>query len=343
MAPKKKTTTTKTKQSIESIDQLQSSLEKDFGKGFIVSTDGSLLDVDWMSTGVLSLDYALGKGLPRGKIIEIFGPESSGKTSLAMHCMGKAQRKGGKVALIDAEYSFEPTHAKSLGLNKDDMVLIQPDSGEQALNALQKMVESNLFDIIVVDSVAALTPQAEIDGEMGDHHVGLQARLMSQALRKLNAIIGKTKTNVIFINQLRIKIGVMFGNPETTPGGNALKFYCHVRIDVRRKKWLGSNDHPIGILQNIKVIKNKCAPPFRGTEVRIYYKGGYDIVGDIVETGVECGAVEKAGSWYGYNGERLGQGLENTIAMIKRNKDFLKGIAKAAKKYVFATQDDEEE
>lgn len=324
MAKKK---TSKAKESMNSVDILEASLSKKHGKGFIVS-DNIDSGVEWVSTGILSLDRILGKGFPRGRIIEVYGPESSGKTSLTLHAIAKYQKKGYKAAFIDAEYAWDANWSKSFGVNTDDIMLIQPDCGEDALDAAETMVKSNLLDIIVVDSVAALVPKAEVEGEMGASHMGLQARLMSQALRKLTAIIGKTKTTVIFINQLRMKIGVVFGNPETTSGGNALKFYSSVRVDVRRKSVLGEKDNPKGIAQKIKVIKNKCSPPFRETELNLYYGKGYDVVGDLVDLAVNFGVVEKEGSWYNYQGERLGQGEAKAVKALKSNKDFLKSIFK---------------
>ncbi len=320
------------KESMNSIDDLQNRLLKDHGKEILVSNEVDK-NIQWMSTGLLSLDYIFGNGIPRGRIVEIFGQESSGKTTLCLNSISKAQKRGGKCALIDAEYAFEPKFAKILGVDENELMLISPDNGEQALDACYTMVQSNLLDLIVVDSVAALVPKEEADNTMGTQQMGLQARMMSKALRKLTAIIGKTKTTVFFINQLRKKIGVMWGNPETTTGGDALKFYSSLRIDVRKVGFLGEKQDgkvisPEGIIQKVKAIKNKCAPPFRETELKIRYKTGYDIVDDIFNSAVNFGVIQKDGAWYSYKSEKLGQGEEKASAYLKSQKDILKVIAK---------------
>ena len=304
-----------------SLEKVLQDLEKQFGKGAVMRLgDNSHAKVEVVSTGSLSLDIALGAGgYPKGRIIEIFGPESSGKTTFALHAIAEVQKKGGKAAFIDAEHALDPIYAKNLGVNINELLLAQPDTGEQALEICEALVRSNAIDIVVIDSVAALVPQAEIDGEMGDSHVGLQARLMSQALRKLGGTINKTKTIAIFINQLREKVGVMFGNPETTPGGRALKFYASVRLDVRRSEAIKISDSIIGSRTNVKVVKNKIAPPFKTATVDIMYGEGVSKEGEIIDLGVESNILEKSGSWFSYNGEKLGQGKENVKLMLKQN------------------------
>jgi recombination protein RecA len=289
-------------------------------------------DVRIIPTGAISLDAALGiGGLPRGRIIEIYGPESSGKTTLALHAIANAQKSGGVAVLIDAEYAFDPTYAQNIGVDVDNLLVSQPDSGEQALEIADTLVRSGAIDIVVIDSVAALVPVAEIEGEMGDSHMGLQARLMSQALRKLTAIIAKSNTCLIFINQLRMKIGVMFGNPETTTGGNALKFYSSVRLDIRRIAAIKDGDRTVGNRTRVRVVKNKMSPPFRETEFDIMYGQGVSIEGDILDLAAENDIVEKSGAWFSYDGERLGQGREKVKDFLKENKDILDAITEKLK------------
>ena len=305
-----------------SLEKVLQDLEKQFGKGAVMRLgDNSHAKVEVVSTGSLSLDIALGAGgYPKGRIIEIYGPESSGKTTFALHAIAEVQKKGGKAAFIDAEHALDPIYAKNLGVNTNELLLSQPDTGEQALEICEALVRSNAINIVVIDSVAALVPQAEIDGEMGDSHVGLQARLMSQALRKLSGTINKTKTIAIFINQLREKVGIMFGNPETTPGGRALKFYSSVRLDVRRSEAIKIGDSIVGSKTTIKVVKNKVAPPFKIATVDIMYGEGVSKEGEIIDLGCESGVLEKTGAWYSYNGEKLGQGKENVKLLLKDNK-----------------------
>ncbi|MBP5684765.1 MAG: recombinase RecA [Bacilli bacterium] len=303
-------------------EDLLAQIEKQFGKGAVMRLgDSSHVEVETVPSGSLSLDIALGVGgYPKGRIIEIFGPESSGKTTFALHAIAEVQKQGGRAAFIDAEHALDPVYAKALGVNINDLLLAQPDTGEQALEICDALVKSNAINIVVIDSVAALVPQAEIDGEMGDSHVGLQARLMSQALRKLAGSINKTKTIAIFINQLREKVGVMFGNPETTTGGRALKFYSSVRLEIRRGEAIkASADSIMGNKTNIKVVKNKVAPPFKNTTVDIMYGEGVSREGEIVDLGTNCGILEKTGAWYAYNGEKLGQGRENVKLLLKEN------------------------
>jgi len=296
------------------IELAMGQIEKQFGKGSIMrlGEDAVLPDVKSISTGALSLNIALGiGGVPRGRIIEIYGPESSGKTTLALHIAAEAQRVGGVAAFIDAEHALDVHYAKKLGVNTDDLLISQPDTGEQALEIVEVLVRSGAIDVMIIDSVAALVPRAEIEGEMGDSHMGLQARLMSQALRKLTATISKSNCCVIFINQIRMKIGVMFGNPETTTGGNALKFYASVRMDIRRIASLKQGQDSIGNRTRVKIVKNKVAPPFKEAEFDIMYGTGISREGDLVDLGVECNIVEKSGSWFSYGQERIGQGREN--------------------------------
>ena len=299
-----------------------SQIDKQFGKGSVMflGDENAQTDIEAVSTGSLSLDIALGiGGLPKGRVIEIYGPESSGKTTLTLHVIAEMQKLGGTAAFIDAEHALDPQYAKRLGVNTDDLLISQPDTGEQALEITDMLVRSGSVDIVVVDSVAALTPKAEIEGEMGASHMGLQARLMSQALRKLTSNIKKTNTMVIFINQLRMKIGVMFGNPETTTGGNALKFYASVRLDIRRIGAIKKGDEIVGNDTRVKVVKNKVAPPFKQAEFEILYGQGVSFLGELIDLGVKYGFVGKAGSWYSCNGKKIGQGKENARAYLKEN------------------------
>ena len=310
-------------------------IEKQFGKGSIMKLgDKEHMKVDVCSSGCLSLDIALGVGgYPRGRIIEIYGPESSGKTTFALQAIAEHQKLGGRAAFIDAEHALDPVYAERLGVDIDELLLSQPDTGEQALEICDALVRSEAVSIIVIDSVAALVPQAEIDGEMGDSHVGLQARLMSQALRKLSGTINKTNTTCIFINQLREKVGVMFGNPETTPGGRALKFYSSIRLDIRRNEQLKMGDGIVGNKTTIKVVKNKVAPPFKTAVVDIMYGEGVSREGEIIDLGVEAGIVEKTGAWYSYNGEKLGQGKENVKLLLKENIELRDEIEQKVREY----------
>lgn len=297
------------------------SIEKQFGKGAIMRLSGeNIVKIEVIPTGSISLDIALGVGgFPRGRVVEVYGPESSGKTTLALSAIAQAQKQGGLAALIDAEHAFDPEYAKKIGVNLDDLLISQPDTGEQALEITETLVRSNAVDIIVIDSVAALVPRAEIEGEMGDAMVGVQARLMSQALRKLTGAINKSKATVVFINQIRMKIGVMFGNPETTSGGNALKFYASVRLDIRRTEQLKEGDTPIGNHVKVKVVKNKVAPPFRVAEFDILFNEGISYEGDILDMGVAHGIVSKSGAWYQYGNDKLGQGKESARNYLKAN------------------------
>lgn len=308
----------------KALDMALMQIEKQYGKGSIMklgADDGRFL-VDSIPTGALSLDAALGiGGIPRGRVVEIFGPESSGKTTVALHVIAEAQKRGGIAAFIDAEHALDPSYARNLGVDTDELLISQPDTGEQALEITEMLVRSGALDVVVVDSVAALVPRSEIEGEMGDTHVGLQARLMSQALRKLAGTINKSNTTAIFINQLREKIGVMFGNPETTPGGNALKFYSSVRLDVRRIETIKVGTDMMGNRVRVKVVKNKMAPPFRMAEFDIMYGQGISTEGNLLDLGVEHGMVKKSGSWYTYNDEQLGQGRENAKQFLKDNPE----------------------
>ena len=312
----------------QNLKQVLADIEKQFGKGSIMKLgDNEHREIDVISSGSVALDAALGiGGYPKGRIIEIYGPESSGKTTFALHAIAEAQKEGGKAAFIDAENALDPQYAANLGVNIDELLLSQPDNGEQALEITEALVRSGAISIIVIDSVAALVPQAEIEGEMGDYHVGLQARLMSQALRKLAGIINKTNTIAIFINQLREKVGVMYGNPEVTTGGRALKFYSSIRLDIRRSEQIKLGNDIIGSKTNIKVVKNKMAPPFKTCQVDIMYGTGISKEGEIVDLGVEAGALEKAGAWYSYNGEKIGQGKENVKEYLKNNPDIFNEI-----------------
>lgn len=316
------------------IEHALSQIEKQHGKGSIMrlGTSERKLDIRTISTGALSLDAALGVGgLPKGRIIEIYGPEASGKTTLALHAIANAQKAGGIAVLIDAEYAFDPTYAQNLGVDVDNLLVSQPDSGEQALEIADTLVRSGAIDIIAIDSVAALVPVAEIEGEMGDSHMGLQARLMSQALRKLTAIIAKSNTCLIFINQLRMKIGVMFGNPETTTGGNALKFYSSVRLDIRRIATIKDGDKAVGNRTRVRVVKNKMSPPFKEAEFDIMYGKGISFEGDVLDLSVENDIVERSGAWFSYEGERLGQGREKVKDFLMENNDILEAIAEKLK------------
>jgi len=311
------------------IDLAVSQIEKQFGKGSIMKLgeDALIRDVETISTGSLGLDLALGVGgLPRGRVVEIYGPESSGKTTLALQVIAQAQRKGGISAFIDAEHALDVTYARKLGVRTEDLLISQPDNGEQALEIAETLVRSNAIDDLVVDSVAALVPRAEIEGDMGDPQMGLQARLMSQALRKLTGTIAKSNTIVIFINQIRMKIGVMFGNPETTTGGNALKFYSSVRLDIRRIAAIKQGDQIVGSRTKVKVVKNKVAPPFREAEFDILYGSGISKEGELVDIGADLGIVEKSGAWYSFEGERIGQGRENTKEFLKENREMAEVI-----------------
>jgi recombination protein RecA len=310
-------TTDKTK----AIETAVSQIEKAFGKGAIMRLGGDqVVEVETVSTGSLGLDIALGVGgLPRGRIIEVYGPESSGKTTLALQTIAEAQKKGGVCGFIDAEHALDPVYARKLGVNLDDLLVSQPDNGEQALEIADTLVRSSSVDILVIDSVAALTPKAEIEGEMGESRPGLQARLMSQALRKLTGSISRTKTMVIFINQIRMKIGVMYGSPETTTGGNALKFYASVRLDIRRTSTLKDRDEPIGNQVRVKVVKNKVAPPFKQVEFDIMFGEGISKMGELIDLGVKSNVVEKSGAWFSYDSQRLGQGRENAKTFLKDN------------------------
>jgi recombination protein RecA len=304
-------------------------IEKQFGKGSVMRLGdaSSTYDVEAVSTGSLGLDVALGVGgLPRGRVIEIYGPESSGKTTLALTAIAEVQRNGGTAAFVDAEHALDPAYAEKLGVNVNELLVSQPDNGEQALEITDMLVRSGAVDIVVVDSVAALTPKAEIEGEMGEMQMGLQARLMSQALRKLTGNIKRSNTMVVFINQIRMKIGVMFGNPETTTGGNALKFYASVRLDIRRIGAIKSGEEVVGNQTRVKVVKNKVAPPFREAEFEIMYGSGISREGEIIEMGVAQNLIEKSGSWYSYKGERIGQGKENVREYLKQHKDTAKEI-----------------
>ena len=313
----------------KALDAALLQIQKQFGKGAIMKLgdDNALTDIQAISTGSITLDVATGiGGVPRGRIIEIYGPESSGKTTLTLHIIAEAQKTGGKAAFIDAEHALDPEYAKHLGVDINELLVSQPDTGEQALEICEMLVRSGALDIIVIDSVAALVPKAEIQGEMGDSHVGLQARLMSQALRKLAGAINKSKTAVIFINQLREKVGVMFGNPETTTGGRALKFYSTMRMDVRRIESIKSGDSVLGNRTRVKIVKNKVAPPFKQAEFDIMYGEGISKAGDILDCAVENGVVEKAGSWYSFDGDRIGQGRENVKTYLQSNPDIMDRI-----------------
>ena len=320
----------------KALENAMRQIEKDFGKGSIMKLGeaSAKMNIEVIPTGALSLDIALGVGgIPRGRVIEIYGPESSGKTTLAIHAIAEAQKAGGIAAFIDAEHAFDRFYAAKLGVNIDDLYISQPDCGEQALEITETMVRSGAVDIVIVDSVAALVPKAEIDGDMGDSHVGLQARLMSQALRKLTAVISKSNCTVIFINQLREKVGVMFGSPETTTGGRALKFYASVRLDVRRTEALKQGGEVIGNHTKVKVVKNKIAPPFKEAEFDIMFGQGISTIGDILDLAANCGIVNKSGAWYAYNDAKIGQGRENAKQYLKENRQICDEIERKVRAY----------
>ncbi len=312
----------------KALEAAMGQIEKQFGKGSVMKMgENTHLNVEAIPTGSLALDLALGiGGVPRGRIVEIYGPESSGKTTVALHIIAEAQKRGGEVAFIDAEHALDPHYAKNLGVDVDELIVAQPDTGEQALEIAEALVRSGALDVIVVDSVAALVPKGEIEGEMGDSHVGLQARLMSQALRKLAGVVNKSNTTAIFINQLREKVGVMYGNPEVTTGGRALKFYASVRLDVRRIEAIKIDGNIVGNRTRIKVVKNKVAPPFREAECDIMYGQGISKAGNILDLAVEYGFVEKSGAWYSYDGQRIGQGKENAKAFLQENPEIMEAL-----------------
>lgn len=341
MAKEKKTAV---KDTDAALDDAISQIEKKFGKGSVMRLgDRTAVDVDVIPSGSLTLDKALGiGGYPKGRIIEIYGPESSGKTTLTLHAIAQAQKQGGKAAFIDAEHAIDPVYAKNLGVDIDELILSQPDSGEQALEIAEMLVRSDVIDLIVIDSVAALVPQVELDGEMGDAAVGLQARLMSKALRKLSGVMNKTNCTVIFINQLREKIGVMYGNPETTTGGRALKFYSSVRVEIRRSEQIKQNGEIIGNKANIKVVKNKVAPPFKTTQVDIIYGKGISRDGEILDLAVEGDIVEKSGAWYAYNGEKIGQGRENAKNFLIEHPAIFEEVEEKVKAQLFGTEEVDE-
>ena len=323
----------------EALEAARLQIDKEFGKGSLMKLGDNkdVLDVDVIPSGSILLDEALGVGgYPKGRIIEIYGPESSGKTTLALHAISECQKKGGIAAFIDAEHALDPVYAKNLGVNIDDLWISQPDNGEQALEITERLVRSGAIDIIVVDSVGAVTPQAEIEGDMGDSHVGLQARLMSQALRKLTGILAKSNTTIIFINQIRMKIGVMFGNPETTTGGNALKFYASVRLDVRRIESIGKNaDELTGNRIRVKVVKNKVAPPFKKCEIDLMFGSGISKMGSLLDAATKYDIIEKAGAWYSFNGEKIGQGRDKTLEYMEQNPEFTKEIDTIVREKMF--------
>ena len=321
---------------LRALDAALSSIERSFGKGAVMKLGdpAAAMNVETVPTGSLSLDIALGMGgVPKGRIVEIYGPESSGKTTVALHMVAEVQKRGGIAGFIDAEHALDPVYAKNLGVNIDELYISQPDNGEQALEITETLVRSGAVDIIIVDSVAALVPKAEIDGDMGDSHVGLQARLMSQALRKLTAVISKTNCIVIFINQLREKVGVMFGNPETTTGGRALKFYSSIRMDVRRIESLKANGEVVGNRTRVKVVKNKIAPPFREAEFDIMFGKGISREGDILDLGVTSNVVQKSGAWFAYNGDKIGQGRENAKIYLSEHPDIMEEIEQKVREH----------
>ncbi len=320
----------------KALDMAIGQIEKQFGKGAVMRMGENLhMQIEAIPTGALSLDIALGiGGLPRGRIVEIFGPESSGKSTLAMHVVAEAQRNGGICAYVDAEHAMDPVYARAIGVNVDDLLISQPDTGEQALEIADMLIRSGALDVIVIDSVAALTPRAEIEGDMGDSHVGLQARLMSQALRKLTATLNKSSTIAVFINQLREKIGVLYGSPETTPGGRALKFYSSIRLDIRRIESIKSGAEVVGNRTRVKVVKNKCSPPFRQAEFDIMYGKGISREGSLLDVAVDLGIIKKSGAWYTYEGEQLGQGRENAKAFISENLEVMIEISEKVRQNV---------
>jgi recombination protein RecA len=325
-----------TPEQVKALELALSQIEKTYGKGTIMKLgDRPTQNIDVIPTGSLMIDTALGVGgMPRGRIIEIYGPESSGKTTVAMHVIAEAQKLGGYAAFIDAEHAFDPKYAKALGINTDELLMSQPDSGEQALEIAETLIRSGALDVVVIDSVAALVPKAELEGDMGDSHMGLQARLMSQALRKLTAVVNKTRTCVIFINQIRDKIGVMFGNPETTTGGRALKFYASIRLEIRRIGSLKKGDEVIGNRTSIKVVKNKVAPPFRKAEFNIMYGVGISRVAEVLDLAVEMDIIQKRGSWYRYNGDPIGQGADAALQFLQEDKKLFNEILEIVKKSV---------
>ena len=325
-----------TKNLEKALEAVQLDINKEYGEGSIMRLGGTAnLDVEAISTGCLSLDMALGVGgVPKGRIVEVFGPESSGKTTLALHIVAECQKNGGKAAFIDAENALDPEYAKNLGCNSDDLLVSQPDSGEQALDILQKLLETAALDVIVIDSVAALVPKAELDGQIGDVTVGLQARLMSQALRKLSGPINKSRTCVVFINQIREKIGVMFGSPETTPGGRALKFYSSVRLDIRRIAAIKEGTDMTGNRTRVKVVKNKVAPPFKMTEFDIMYGKGISYAGDLLDLALQGGVVEKMGSWFSYKGDKIAQGREKVKTLLNTDEKLMKSVLSDVKEYL---------
>ncbi len=322
------------------LDEAIKQIEKQYGKGSIMRLgDRAHVEVDAISSGSIAIDAALGVGgYPKGRIIEIYGPESSGKTTLALHAIAEVQKRGGKAAFIDAENAIDPMYAKALGVNIEDLILSQPDSGEQALEITELLIKSQAFELIVIDSVAALVPQAELDGEMSDAHVGLQARLMSKAMRKLSGVMNRSNTTVIFINQLREKVGVMFGNPEVTPGGRALKFYSSIRLDVRKSEAIKMGTDLIGNKVNVKVVKNKVAPPFKTAVIEIMYGEGISVTGEVIDLGVEHDIIVKSGAWFSYEGEKIGQGREAVRGYLKANPEVFEKIAAALKAKLFTKE-----
>lgn len=330
---------------LKALDAALAQIEKQHGKGSIMKLGDSNanMNIETVPTGSLSLDIALGLGgIPKGRIVEIYGPESSGKTTVALHMIAEVQKRGGIAGFIDAEHALDPVYAKNIGVDIDNLYISQPDFGEQALEITETLVRSGAVDIVIVDSVAALVPKAEIDGEMGDSHIGLQARLMSQALRKLTAIISKSNCIVVFINQLREKVGVMFGNPETTTGGRALKFYSSIRLDVRKIETLKAGGEVIGSRTRVKVVKNKIAPPFKEAEFDIMFGEGISGVGDILDLAVDCGIINKSGSWYAYNGDKIGQGRENAKQFLKTNSEICEIVEQAVREKYFSKDTEEE-
>lgn len=329
----------------DALKQVMADIEKQFGKGAIMKLgEKGSYNIDVVSSGSILLDQALGVGgYPKGRIIEVFGPESSGKTTIALHAIAEVQKNGGRAAFIDAEHALDPVYAKNLGVDIDELLISQPDTGEQALEIVDALVKSEAMSIIVIDSVAALVPQAEIEGEMGDSHVGLQARLMSQALRKLSGVVNKTNTICIFINQLREKVGIMFGNPETTPGGRALKFYSSIRLDVRRGEQIKNNGEVLGNKTVIKVVKNKVAPPFKTAEVEIVYGEGISKIGEIIDAATNMDIIHKSGAWFSYKGEKIGQGRDNVKLLLKNDKNLYKEIETQVRERMFTNQSDTKE